>query len=292
MTITRRDALAGIALLPFGPVSFRLFEAEDTDASLRRLEQASGGRLGVAIVDLESGRRTSHRGDERFPMCSTFKLLAVAAVLARVDLRTERLDRPVPFSKADLLEYAPVTTARVNEGSMTLGDLCEAAITLSDNTAANLILKTLGGPGAVTAYARSLGDSATRLDRVEPELNEARPGDPRDTTTPASMVRNLQRLLLENALTHRTRATLTTWLVGNQTGAARLRAGLPGGWRVGDKTGTGNEGTTNDVGILWPPRRRPVLVAAYLTESPAPARVREGTLADVARLIARTAVSD
>lgn len=286
MRITRRAALSSIALLPFAS-SGRLFEADDFRALLRKLEVASGGRLGVAIVDLETGKKSSHRPDERFPMCSTFKLLAAAAVLARVDRGEERLDRRVAFTRADLLEYAPTTRARVAQGSMTLGELCEAAVTVSDNTAANLILSSLGGPGAITAYARSLGDAVTRLDRMEPELNESRQGDPRDTTSPAAMVGNLRRLVVENALSSKSRATLTAWLVGNQTGNARLRAGVPPGWRVGDKTGTGNAGSTNDVGILWPPRHQPILVAVYLTESSAPLSVREGTLAGVARLIGR-----
>lgn len=287
MTITRRTALLGIALFPFGSASVRLEGSDNAKDALRRLERTSGGRLGVAIADVESGSTADHRADERFPMCSTFKLLAVAAVLARVDRGEEQLDRHIPFSKADLLEYAPTTTARVGAGGMTLRDLCEAAITVSDNTAANLILGTLGGPSAITTYARSLGDSVTRLDRLEPALNLAQPGDPRDTSTPAAMVGNLRRLLLEDALAAGSRATLTQWLVDNRTGGARLRAGVPAGWRVGDKTGTGNFGSTNDVGILCPPRRRPILVAAYLTESSASVDVRNGTLAEVARVAAR-----
>jgi beta-lactamase class A len=284
--MTRRTAIFGIALLPLVSSRRLVIASDDAQAGLRQLEAASGGRLGIAIEDLENGRRASLRAGERFPMCSTFKLLAAAAVLARVDQGQEQLNRRIPFTRADLLEYAPVTRARVDEGGMALGELCDAAITLSDNTAANLILGALGGPGAITAYARSLGDTVTRLDRIEPELNESRPGDPRDTTSPAAMVGNLKRLLVEDALSTRSRATLTSWLVANRTGGARLRAGVPAGWRVGDKTGTGNAGSTNDIGILWPPDRRPVLVAAYLTESSASASSREKTLADVGRLIA------
>jgi beta-lactamase class A len=286
MSITRRTALSRIALLPFAAGVSRL-DVGTARAALRSLEQASGGRLGVAIQDLESGGTATLRPDERFPMCSTFKLLAAAAVLARVDQGSEDLVRRIRFTKADLLEYAPVTRARVAEGSMTLGDLCEAAMTVSDNTAANLILTALGGPAGVTTFARSLGDSVTRLDRKEPELNESRAGDPRDTTSPAAMVGNLRRLLIEDALSPKSRATLVAWLASNKTGAARLRAGVPPDWRVGDKTGTGNAGSTNDIGILWPPHRRPVLVAAYLTESAATPAVREDTLAGVARVIVR-----
>jgi beta-lactamase class A len=284
--MTRRDALGGIALFSIAIPGLRTFSPREADERFSRLERVSGGRLGVAILESGSGRQAEHRADERFPMCSTFKLLAVAAVLARVDRGSQRLDRQIAYDKSDLLEYAPVTTARVSEGSLSIATLCEAAITVSDNTAANLILATLGGAGGVTTYARSLGDSVTRLDRIEPELNEARPGDVRDTTTPRAMMRNLQRLVAGDALSGPSRATLTSWLVANTTGGARLRAGVPAGWRVGDKTGTGNPGTTNDVAVLWPPRGEPVFVAAYLTQSSAPAAVRERTLADVARVIA------
>jgi beta-lactamase class A len=168
---------------------------------------------------------------------------------------------------------------------MTLAQLCEAAITLSDNTAANLILASLGGPHGVTSFARSLGDALTRLDRTEPTLNEAAPGDPRDTTTPLSMLKDVEALVLGDALSAASRDRLTTWLLGNRTGDARLRAGVPGGWRCGDKTGTGNHGTANDVGVLWPPHGAPVIVSAYLTESTGSEPTRDVALADVARAV-------
>lgn len=250
------------------------------------LEARSGGRLGVQVRDTGTGRVSGHRAEERFPLCSTFKLLAAGAVLARVDGGTEHLERRVPYGPGDLVEYSPATQPRVAEGEMTLGDLCAAAITLSDNTAGNLILTTLGGPAGLTAYLRGLGDPATRLDRNEPTLNEARPGDPRDTTTPAAMVANLERLTLGTALTPASRAILLGWLADNRTGGARLRAGLPPGWRVGDKTGSGDRGTTNDTGLLWPPGGAPILVAAYLTETDASTEDRNAILADVARAIA------
>lgn len=286
MNVTRRDALAGIVLLPFAAARRTRQAAADPGRRFRDLERESGGRLGVAALDSGTSRLLEHRADERFPMCSTFKLLAVAAVLSRVDRGLERLDRRIAYGKADLLEYAPVTKARISEGALPLGTLCEAAITVSDNTAANLILATLGGPAGVTSYARSLGDPVTRLDRIEPDLNEARPGDPRDTTTPRAMMRNLHRLVSGDALSSRSRATLTSWLVATTTGGARLRAGVPSSWRVGDKTGTGNGGTTNDVGALWPPQREAIFVAVYLTESMAPQAQREQTIAGVARAIA------
>ena len=247
------------------------------------IEAVSGGRLGVAVLQAD-GRLDGHRLDERFPMCSTFKWLAAACVLHRVDAGLERLDRRVRFGRAVLLPHSPVAARHVGAG-MTVGELCHAAITTSDNAAANLILASLGGPAGLTRYARSLGDEVTRCDRTEPSLNEARPGDPRDTTTPRAMARLLHAALLGDALSPRGREQLARWLEATETNGARLRADLPAGWRMGSKTGTGARGTTNDVGIFWPPGRPPVIVAAYLTESEAPEAARNGAVAQVARRV-------
>jgi len=266
--------------------------ASSASGPLAALEARVGGRLGVAALDTGSGRRLDHRGGERFPMCSTFKVLLAGAVLARVDRGSDGLGRALRYTRADLLEYAPITTARVAEGRMTLADLCAAAVEVSDNTAANLLLAHLGGPGAVTAFARSLGDPVTRLDRTEPALNTAIPGDPRDTTTPSAMVDTLKHLLLGEALRPASRQRLEGWMRGCTTGGTRLRAGLPAGWIVGDKTGTGVRGTVNDMAILRPPGRAPILVAAYLTGSTASARDREAALADVGRIVAGAFLSE
>lgn len=255
-------------------------------APFAALEASVGGRLGVVALDTGTGRRLAHRSGERFPLCSTFKLLLAGAVLQRVDRGEARLDARISYTKADLLKYAPITTARMAEGSLTVGELCAAAAEVSDNTAANLLLRALGGPPAVTAFARSLGDPVTRLDRMEPALNEARPGDLRDTTTPAAMVDDLQALLLGPALHPESRARLEGWLVACTTGTARLRAGLPAGWTVGDKTGSGARGTVNDVAILRPPHRAPILVAAYYTGSTTPPAARDAVLAEVGRIVA------
>jgi beta-lactamase class A len=252
---------------------------------LLQLEKQSGGRLGVAVVDTATGQRFGQRADERFPMCSTFKLLAVAAVLARVDRGEERLERRVAFGPADLLEHAPVTREHVADGGLPLEQLCEAALVVSDNTAANLLLASLGGPGALTAYVRTLGDSQTRLDRNEPLLNEALPGDERDTTTPHAMLGNLDKLLLGSALSKPAREKLGQWLGASTTGLERLRKGVPAGWRVGDKTGSGNHGTSNDIAILWPPSGKPLLIAAYLTATSAAPEVKNGVFAELARLV-------
>lgn len=249
------------------------------------IEARLGGQIGVVAIDTESGRRFEFRPNERFKMCSTFKLLAAAAVLKRVDEGKEQLDRFVHYTETDLLEYAPVTKQHVNEGGMKLGALCAAAIEQSDNTAANLLLQTIGGPVGVTNFARDLGDKVTRLDRMEPELNISTPGDERDTTTPASMCENLVRLFTTDVLSTKSRDQLEAWLVANETGAAMIRASVPANWKVGDKTGRSSDGTTNDIAILRPPNRRPIFVAIYSKGAQVPDRERLAAVADAARLV-------
>jgi beta-lactamase class A len=250
-----------------------------------KLEALHGGRLGVFAIDAANGRRIAHRAHERFPMCSTFKVLAVGAVLQRVDAGAERLYRHVPYTKNDLLEYAPVTTQHLRNGFMTVQGLCEAAIEYSDNTAANLLLASLGGPAAVTKFARSIGDEVTRLDRTEPSLNTAIPGDLRDTTTPAAIARDLQTLLTGSVLSHASRQSLESWLLACRTGTDCLRAGLPSSWHVGDKTGSGANGTRNDLAAAWPPKGAPIFVSAYYTGSPASTAQRNAVLAEVGRIV-------
>ena len=277
-------AVIGAPALATPDPALKPFRTRIAQATLNRIEADSGGRLGVCILDTASGRRIVHRADERFPMCSTFKLLAAAMVLKRVDDGQERLDRSIAIERAAILPHSPLTEPNVG-GTMTMGALCEATITQSDNAAANLMLASFGGPTALTAYVRSLGDKTTRLDRNEPSLNEAIAGDPRDTTTPAAMLKSMQTLVLGNALKPASRAQLRDWLIGNKTGGQKIRAGLPAGWQVGDKTGGGAFGTNNDVAIVWPPGRPPLLVAAYLTQTQAPIAQRDAALAAVAALI-------
>ncbi|MFM0393166.1 class A beta-lactamase [Paraburkholderia phytofirmans] len=267
-------------------------ELAKADAIRRRLaeiEAASGGRLGVSIVDTTSGLHAGLRTDERFPMCSTFKLLVAGAVLARTDRGEEDLQRRVVFSQSDVVSNSPATSKHTREltgkAGMSIAELCKAAITLSDNTAANLLLATFGGPAGLTAFARSLGDGVTRLDRIEPTLNEGTPGDLRDTTTPNAMLGNLRELLLGERLSSSSRAQLLAWLAANETGGARIRAKLPKDWGVGDKTGTGDHGTASDVAILWPPGRGPVLVTVYLTETDGDAARSNAAIADVGALV-------
>ncbi|NZA27290.1 class A beta-lactamase [Luteimonas sp. SJ-92] len=258
--------------------------------ALAALERDSGGRLGVAVLDSGSGRHAGLHADERFPMCSTFKVLLAAAVLQRVDRGFERLDRSVPIAESDLVSHSPTAAKHVGADGMPVADLCRATMIQSDNAAANLLLRTIGGPAGLTRFVRGLGDPHTRLDRWETALNSATPGDPRDTTTPAAMARNLQRLLLGNVLHDASRALLTGWLVDNRTGDARLRAGLPERWRAGDKTGTSisaeGRGTANDIAIVWPPGRPPLLVACYLTGAAPDVDAMSAVHAAVARAMA------
>ncbi|WP_321791766.1 PEN family class A beta-lactamase, Bcc-type [Burkholderia pyrrocinia] len=255
-----------------------------TAAAFARLERDAGGRLGVCAIDAASGRRVAHRADERFPFCSTFKAMLSAAVLAQSVARPALLQQRVMYGKADLVNYSPVTEKHVGAG-MTVAELCEATIQYSDNSAANLLMKLIGGPSAVTAYARSIGDDTFRLDRWETELNTALPGDLRDTTTPAAMASSMRVLTLGEVLPAAQRAQLVTWLRGNKVGDKRIRAGVPAGWTVGDKTGTGDYGTTNDAGVVWPPSRAPIVLAVYYTQARADARAKDDVIADVARVV-------
>jgi beta-lactamase class A len=286
----RRDLLKGTLMGAFAlalrPGFAWAASVDDATAQFTALERKHGGRLGVSILDTQTGRRIQHRAGERFLMCSTFKWLAVAAVLARVDSGTERLDRHVVFGKEVLLDYAPVTSKHVGAPGMSVADLCAAAVTLSDNTAANLLLASMGGPTAVTAFARSLGDQITRLDRTEPELNVGGPGDIRDTTTPDTMLADLHRVLLGDRLSVGSRDLLLQWLRACTTGLDALRAGLPANWTAGDKTGSGSHGETNDVAIIWPPQRKPLLVTAYYAGSHAEPAERKAVLAAVGRMAA------
>jgi beta-lactamase class A len=255
-------------------------------AALATCEHDSGGRLGVALRDTGDGTRFAWRADERFPMCSTFKWLLAAAVLVRCDAGKETLARRIAIARSDLLPNSPFAETRAGRDA-TVAELCEAAITRSDNAAANLLLPAVGGPAGLTRFLRAHGDARTRLDRTETALNSAIPGDPRDTSTPAAMLGDLHSIALGTVLAPDSRARLLAWLRANQTGGARLRAGLPGEWRVGDKTGSGAHGTTNDVAILDRAGRAPVLVACFLTGSPLEGDGRDAILARVGAALGR-----
>lgn len=279
---------AGVGEAASGPGAAGTHPAVRTwNETLAGIERSAQGRLGVAMLDTGSGLALGWRQDERFAMASTFKAALAGWMLALVDQGRERLDARVHYAATDVVAYSPVSGPRAgNGGGLTVGELCAATVSLSDNTAANVLMARHGGPAGFTAFVRSLGDGTTRLDRTEPTLNEAKVGDPRDTTTPLAMLHTLQKLVLGDALTPASRAWLQRWLVETSTGDKRLRAGVPG-WKVGDKTGTASEsGTANDIGVLWPPGGgAPVLVTCYLTRSAATPQQRDAAIAQVARAV-------
>jgi beta-lactamase class A len=293
MTATRRQflasALAAAALAPLpgrARACLRFTAPEAARLRVRDLEQRHGVRLGVSLLDLASAQRFSHRGDERFPMCSTFKLLLAAQVLARADRGEDRMDRRLVFGASDLVPWSPVTEKHLGAPGLSLAELCEATVTISDNAAANLLLAQVGGPEGFTAFVRTLGDEVTRLDRIEPELNESTPGDPRDTTTPDAMLASMRAVLLGEALSAGARRQLEDWLVATRTGDKRLRAGLPADWRVGDKTGTSGNGIANDIAIARVPGRGVLLVTAYLDAPALEPAGRDAILAEVGTIAA------
>lgn len=263
-------------------------KAEEMRRALGAVEAKNGGRLGVVAFDTRTGARISHRAAERFAMCSTHKLISAAAVLRLVDDGRLSLDRRLPFGEADLLEYAPIARKSLEAGFMTIETACMAALAWSDNTAANLLLGTIGGPAGWTKYARSLGDAVSRLDRIEPDLNSAVPGDPRDTTTPEAMARNVHRLLVGDALSGASSRRLREWMSDSPVTAGLLRAGLPKDWRVADKSGSGDNGTRNDVGLVLPSGAAPIVASVYYTESPLKGAARDPVIAEVGAIVRRS----
>lgn len=275
VTITRRSLLLtgsaglGVALLGCAPAP----RADRPSAGpppgprpipgMDGVEREFARRIGVHAVDTATGAVADHRDGERFLMCSTVKALMAALVLHRSTADPGLLGRRVRYGRADLLEYAPVCARNVATG-MTVAELCDAAVTVSDNTAHNLLLRELGGPAELTEYLRGIGDDVTRADRIEPALNEAAfPGDEQDTSTPAAFTASLRATAVDPALPPAQRDRLAGWLRANTTGAGQIRAGVPSGWAVGDKTGSGSNGEKNDAGVLYPPQGAPVVLTVF-----------------------------
>ncbi|QMU69951.1 class A beta-lactamase [Streptacidiphilus sp. P02-A3a] len=257
--------------------------------ALAELERQHGARLGVFARNLVTGRSVAYRADELFPICSVHKTITAAAVLRDLDRDGRFLAKRVRYTEQDVTTagYAPITgTPEHLANGMTVAELCAAAIDYSDNAAANLLLRELGGPTAVTRFCRSIGDEVTRLDRWEPELNSAEPWRVTDTTSPAAIGWTNVKLVLGDALAPRDRRQLTEWLLADTTSGARFRAGLPKGWTLADKTGTGDYGTTNDVGIAWTPDRTPLVLAVLSTKPDATAPADEPLVARSAALLA------
>ncbi|MCW7538594.1 class A beta-lactamase [Aquabacterium sp. A7-Y] len=289
LPLSRRTLLAGALTAGFARAGSASSFAVDPDAraALAKLEQKSGGRLGVHALDTASGRSLGFNDNTPFALCSTFKFLLAAAVLHRHDRDAGVLDRRLRVRRSDILHHSPVTSQHVKSGFITVREACHATVTVSDNAAANLLLPLVGGPQGLTAFLRRHGeDPMTRLDRTELALNSNLEGDLRDTTTPRAMAETTRRLLTGDPLSEASRRQLSDWLQAATTGLARVRAGLPRDWRTGDKTGTCERGAVNDVAITWPPGRPPIVVAVYMSGSTQPLEALNAVHAEVGALVA------
>lgn len=249
------------------------------------IESRLGARVGLAVYDTGRNAHWLYHADERFPLTSTFKAFACGALLRQVDSGQTALDHTVRITQSDLVPYAPVMEKLVGQ-EVSLADACSAALRLSDNVAGNKVLERIGGPEGLTGYLRSIGDTTTRLDRREPELNEATPGDPRDTTTPEAIANSLRKLVLGDALSASSRSQLTAWLVADEVGGPLLRAGLPEDWRIGDRTGAGGHGSRGVVAVIWPPGRAPIVAAIYVTDTDATMDQRNRAIAELGAALA------
>jgi len=296
MTLSRRGMMAGAAALAgagFSGCTREINAVAGFIARMTAIQQRLGGRIGVCAL-VGNGNNTANgalnvASTERFAHCSTFKWLLATAILQQADQGKVTLDKAIAYTKADLLDYAPVTKQNVAKGQMTLSDLCAAALTFSDNTAANLLLRQVGGPAGLTAFARGLGDSETRFDRTEPDLNSNTPNDARDTTTPVAMAGLLKTVYTGAVLKADSLAQLKSWMLGCQTGLKEIRAGVPAGWTVADKTGRGN-GAVNDVAVIWPKDgsgkdQSPVFLAIYTTGGTLGDDARNQIIADTTKLV-------
>ena len=282
-SIHRRHLLQG-ALGCAATLALPAWAANPLNHPLKQLEQAAGVTLGVWALDTATGKQLAYRAEERFAFCSTFKAILAGAILHQSQKDPGLLQRRIPYKKEKLVVYSPLTEKHVGKG-MTVAELCAATVQYSDNTAGNLLLEQVGGPAGLTAFARGLGDAVFRLDRNEPELNTAIPGDLRDTTTPMAMGQTLQRLLLTDALPVAARDQLSSWLKGNTTGDSRIRAGVPEGWVVGDKTGSGDYGVANDVAIIWPQGRAPWIMVVFSRAAEKAAAWRSEPVAAATRVV-------
>lgn len=282
--VTRREWLGMAAAAALGADAVLAASAAST---LKSIQKRTGGSLGVHILDSQSGRRIAFNDGERFAMCSTFKVPLAAALLWQVDHGAFPLTHELLIEKKDLVANSPILEKAIETGgtSMTVRDLCGAAVAYSDNTAANILLAGMGGPAALTQFLRSIGDEVTRCDRVETELNGNTPGDERDTTTPHAMAETLLKLFTQDVLSLGSRALLIDWMIAARNGTDRVRKGLPKNWQAGDKPGTGGNGAFNDLVITWPPNRRPILVAVYMSGSARDPKELAAAHADIGTMI-------
>ena len=290
--LSRRGLIIGggaMAAVSLSGCSEKVTKALGFAQRMVEIQKRHGGRVGVsAITGDKVDEALSIQSTERFAHCSTFKWVLATAVLQQVDQGKLALDKAIPYGKADLLEYAPTTTAHVGDGHMKVVDLCGAAVSLSDNTAANLLLPLVGGPAGLTAFVRGLGDTETRFDRNEPTLNTNLPKDDRDTTTPDAMSHLLKTVFAGTVLKPETLARLKDWMVKTSTGPNRIRAGVPADWVVAHKTGTGENSAINDVGVLWPPAKPPIYLSIYTSGGTLDEAGHDKVIADTTKLVLDT----
>ncbi len=282
LSISRRHVLAAGAAFGLAGCSSEVNKAVDMANRMLEIKKRHGGRIGVSA--LQGTKSVNLDSGQRFAMCSTFKWVLAAAVLSQVDQGKLSLAKDVAYGPKDLLDYAPVTKAHVSDGKMAIGDLCAAAVELSDNTEANLLLPLVGGPAGLTQFVRGLGDATTRFDRTEPTLNSNVEGDDRDTTTPQAMAALLRTVFTGTALKPASLDQLKAWMVATSTGQKRIRSVVPAGWTAGDKTGTGENGAANDVAVIWPDHGDPIFMAIYTSGGTLDSAGREAAIADTAKL--------
>jgi beta-lactamase class A len=285
-TLITRRGLLGLALsAALAPAA----EAARGVSALKAIQKRTGGRLGVHVLDTQSGKRLVLDDKSRYAMASTFKLPLAAALLWQVDHGAFPLLHPLAIDKSDLLPNSPILEKAIEKGAteLTVRDLCGAAVAFSDNAAANILLKAMGGPDALTRFVRSIGDETTRFDRFEPDLNSNLPGDERDTTTPYAMVESMLRIFTQDVLSFGSRALLIDWMTASKTGADRVRKGLPKGWVSSDKTGTGANGAVNDLVMTWPLERRPIIIAVYMSDSKLDTAQLSAAQAEIGQIVGR-----
>jgi beta-lactamase class A len=263
-------------------VSGRSGEAAALGEKAKELEKQYDARLGIYALDTGTGRTAAYRAEERFAYASTFKALAAGVILKRT--KVSGLKKRITYASGDIVSHSPTTEKHVADG-MTLGEVIEAAITVSDNTAMNLMFREVGGPAVMERELRAVGDRTVEVDRVETELNTAVPGDKRDTSTPRAMATSLRAYATGTALQKPERDQLVAWLKANTTGDKLIRAGVPDGWVVGDKTGGGDYGTRNDIAVVWPPDAAPIVLAVMSTKDEQDAAYDDKLIADAAALI-------
>ncbi|NUZ08291.1 class A beta-lactamase [Piscinibacter koreensis] len=278
--LSRRTCLAALPSLASWPAWAAVA------SELEAYERTTGGRVGMHAENLASGATLAWRADQRFLMCSTFKASLAALVLQRVDAKRMTLEQTIRYGAADLHEHAPLARENLAKGALSIAELCRGAVELSDNTCANLLLARVGGPPALTAFWRAIGDTVSRLDDGEPLLNRTPPGRPENTTTPAAMATTLRRMVLGDVLAPPSRERLTQWMLNCRTGANRLRAGLPPGWPIANRTGSNGKDASGDIAVIWPASGGPLVVSVYTRAGAPTAAQLEALYTGVARLVA------